>query len=72
MANTDADKYIDSLNSGSQIEMEIGICTIISCDGYDCTVIDDEGEEYEYSWGAVSEFWEIQQAEEKADNDSNA
>lgn len=72
MANTDADNYIETLSTGSQIEMEIGICTITACDSHDCTVVDDEGNEYEYDWGQVAEFWEIQKAIDKEDYETNA
>ena len=71
MSNTAVDNYIDSLEIGSEVEVEIGYWKIIEKDPYECTILDDEGDTYSYTWGEIAEFWEIKQAEEKADNESN-
>lgn len=68
MSNTKTDEYIETLHAGMEIEMEVGTCVITGSDQYSCTVRDDNGDEYEYTWGQVAEHKDLIDAENQAND----
>lgn len=67
MANTDTDNYIDTVHIGSEINTDLGVCTVTDTDEYGCVATDDEGDIHEFTWGEVGEWY----AESKAEDEAN-